>query len=246
MASTSEWILLKKDFSKKVISGGTKGKRPRFWSEVDGRLRRIPLDSELVEATSPIDLSPWQEFFKLRIGVTNDEWSRIVDTSLQLIDEGEVSEFRAKMRDGTLIGFQLHLIKIVSQAQLLPFWEVSQVVEVSRELKQLAVSLFKEKKTIDSFYLFSRAVKTLIPVETLLARQLAVNSENKDETTEHTKKEITAIVASLYSNLAACQLLESNYEHVLHLCDQALNRDPSDLKAIYRKGSALIGKFQFN
>ena len=73
-----------------------------------------------------------------------------------------------------------------------------------------------------------------------LIKQLADNCERKDEA-EVLKKEITSSAASMYNNLAACQLVEANYGHVIFLCDQVLERVPSDSKAIYRKASALLG-----
>lgn len=236
MAVASEWIHLKKDFSKKVILNGNEGKRPRFWSEVDGKICKTIVDSTTLCSEN------WEEFSKLRIGMASDEWSRLIETCLQLMNEGEVSEFRARTLEGKSIEFQINLINIVSQPALLPYWEVSEVIQVSKQMKDLAVLLHKEKKTIDSYYLFSRALKTLLPVEIKLTKQLANDAEKKDETKELLKENVTTTVASLYNNLAACQLLEANFGYALQLCDQALERTPSDLKAIYRKASALIGK----
>lgn len=238
---TSEWIHLKKDLSKKIIVKGSEGQRPRFWSQVNGKITKFLQDSEEIAVQS----GPSEEFSGLRIGVAQDEWSRIVETCLQLMDEGEVSQFRTKMRDGVWIGFQIHIINIVLQPLLIPYWEMSEVIDVSKQLKITGISLYRDKRTIDSFHVFSRALKLVLPVESRLDKHIADNLEKKDEERDVLKKEISLLVASLYNNLAACQLANENYDHVLHLCNQALERNPSDAKTIYRKVSALIGLKQY-
>ena len=240
----SEWIHLKKDFLKKIIVKGNEGQRPRFWSQVNVKISKFPQDSDLEEQISlPSESSSEEEFSGLRIGVPQDEWSRIVDICLLLMDEYEVSQFRTKTRDGGWIRFQIHLISIVHQPLLVPFWEVPEVMDVSKQLKELGISLYRDNRSIDSFHLFSRALKLVLPIEVRLTKQLADNAENKDEEKELWKKEISLQVTSLYNNLAACQLANENYSYVLHLCDQALERNQSDPKTVYRKVSALIGKF---
>lgn len=234
---TFEWIEMKKDLAKKVVEKGHQGKRPRFWCQIDGKVITFQPGTE--EGNPIADTT--EELSMFRIGVAHDEWSRILELCLQLMDEREVSLFRTKTREGECITFELHLISIISQASPIPCWEVSEVIQVSKQLKEQGITLHRDKKTIDSFYVFARALKLLIPLEVRLIKQLADNRENKDEEAEVLKKDVTALVASIYNNLAACQLVEANYRHVLHLCDQVLERAPSDPKAIYRKASALLG-----
>lgn len=236
----SEWIRLNDDLSKKIIHKGTLGNRPHFWSEVELKFVRCSLESDILP---PVLCSSSEDCVRVRVGKACDEWSRILNVSIQLMDEGELSLFRAKSGDGTLIEFQLNLVTIVSQALLLPLWEVPNMIEVGHELKNLGVTLHKEKRTVDSFHLFAQALKILLPAEVRLTQQVAANSENVDEQARIWKEEITPTISSLYSNLAACQLEKGNYDMVLHLCDNALERNPSDSKAIYRKASALIGNY---
>jgi hypothetical protein len=233
---TFEWIEIKKGLSKKVIDKGNEGKRPRFWSLINGKVIKFQQRSD---EENPIPETT-EELSMLRIGVAHDEWFRIIELCFQLMDECEVSQFRAITREAACITFELHLISIVSQASPIPCWVVSEVIEVSKQLKGQGVALHREKKIIDSFYVFAQALKLLIPLEVRLIKQLADNRERKDEA-EVLKKEITSSVASMYNNLAACQLVEANYGHVVFLCDQVLERVPSDSKAIYRKASALLG-----
>lgn len=239
---TFEWIQLKEGLRKKMIEKGNEGKRPRFWSQVEGKVIRFPLGSDQENPMLLPEENATETFSLFRIGVAHDERSRILELCLELMEEGEVSQFRAKTRNEEWIGFQLYLHGIVSQAPLVPSWDISEVIEVSKQLKEQAVSLHREKKIIDSFYVFGRGLKLLIPSEVRLTYQLARNPEIKDEETIKLKEEVTSLVASAYNNLAACQLAATHYKHVLYLCDQVLERTSTDLKAIYRKASALMGK----
>ncbi|KAI9563336.1 hypothetical protein GHT06_010797 [Daphnia sinensis] len=214
-----EWIQLKDGLLKKIIQKGIEGKRPRFWSEVMGKVIKFPTDSEQENSLPFPEENATENLSLFRIGVANDEWTRILELCIQLMDEGE--------------------------APTLPNWDREEVIKVSKQLKEQGISLHREKQIIDSFYFFGRALKLLIPLEVRLTHELARNPENKDEETIRLKGEITSLVASMYNNLAACQLAEAHYRHVIYLCDQVLERTPTDVKAIYRKASALFGLKQF-
>ncbi|KAK4025800.1 FK506-binding protein-like [Daphnia magna] len=242
---TFEWIQLKEGLLKKIIQKGKEGKRPRFWSEVTGKLIKFPLGSNQDNSVLLPEENTTENLSLFRIGVAHDELTRILELCIQLMDEGEVSQFRAKTRNGEWIEFQLYLYEIVSQAPPMPDWDRSEVIRVSKQLKEKGVSLHRGKQIIDSFYFFGRALKLLIPLEVRLTHDLSRNPENKDEETIRLKDEITSLVASIYNNLAACQLAAAHYRHVVYLCDQVLERTPTDLKAIYRKASALFGLKQF-
>ncbi|XP_057367878.1 FK506-binding protein-like [Daphnia carinata] len=240
-----DWIQLKEGLLKKVIQKGNEGKRPRFWSEIMGKVIKFPLGSDQEDSVLLPEENTTENLSLFRIGFGNDEWTRILELCVQLMDEGEVSQFRAKTRNGEWLGFQLYLDEIVSQAPTMPCWDRAEVITVSKQLKEQGISLYRGKRIIDSFYFFGRALKLLIPLEVRLTHELARNPENKDEETIRLKDDITSLVASMYNNLAACQLAVSHDRHVVYLCDQVLERTPTDLKAIYRKASALFGLKQF-
>lgn len=247
MEPSSEWIILKKGMKKKVITEGIKGKKPRFWSQVDGKVVKLAMvDSEAnisdenIKYSAPLETT--EEFSALRIGVATNEWLRIVETCLLFSCEGEVSEFQVKMCDGSWVAFELHLYREISKPELTPLWNVLQVMEVSKQLKESGVLLYKNKRVVDSFYLFSRAVKLLIPVEICLKKKLRETNEDANSELVHLQ-DVVQLVAIIYNNLAACQLSQGNFDHVLYLCNQALERSPTDLKALHRKASALFSNF---
>jgi len=102
----------------------------------------------------------------------------------------------------------------------------SMLLSVIKDLKNRGVVLYQQKDIINSFNAFSQALKLAIPVEVKF---------NQNES------EIVCVVASLYNNLAACHLERNNYHQVVELCDQVIVRNPNDIKAVYRKSSALMG-----
>lgn len=187
---------------KKVIRAGSRGKRPRFWSQVE------------VEASLAGHV-------ELRIGEGSDKWARWVDTALQLMDEGEESRFRVRIDEDSTATFDLHLIRIISLSFPLDSWSPDDVLRVAEALKDRGVSLHKAGRITDSFHHFSRALRLVLPLE------------------ERHSERFRGLISSLYNNLAACQLDQSHFPQALYLSGQALERRSSDVKALYRKASAL-------
>ena len=221
------WIQLGADLSKKILRAGSKGTRAHFWSQVEVNVDGAPLSIR-----------------ELRVGQATDEWSRIIDSAVQLQDEGEESQFRTRTRsDNSWTTFRLHFVRITSQSAPLDTWSTDELIQVAEILKEQGISLHRDGRPVDSFYLFSRALKLLLPLETRLDRQQSLSPAN-DETRAGAER-IHSIISSLYNNLAACQLDQANFLPTVHLCDQALQRKASDVKALYRKGSALYGLRRF-
>jgi len=228
MESNSDWSQLAPGLEKKVIQAGIRGNRPRFWSEVEISVDGTP---------SPEPLLPSGDCTKVCIGLSLDESSRTLHTALQLMDEGEVSHFRAKKSDDSWTIFKLHLLRIIELKPPLDCWDSEEVQRVAGQLKDQGISLFREKRIVDSFHLFSRSLKLVLPLEVRLKTPKSV------ETNIDFEREIRQFVSSLYNNLAACQLEKKNYASALYLCDQVLERNPNEVKAIYRKATALNGNF---
>lgn len=222
------WIQLGPRLEKKVIQTGTKGKRPKFWDEVDIKVD----DSQSMDGER-----------RVRIGLAFDECSRTVQKALQLMDEYEVSQFRYQVLDGSEYSektFRLHLVRMVTNMPPLDAWSSEDLLRVTAELKEQGIVLYRDNKIIDSFHLFSRALKLILPLEVRIDRQLA-GGRTAEEGDSHCKAQLSTLIVALYSNLAACQLGSARHEETLYLCSQALERNPTDIKALYRKASALNG-----
>ncbi|XP_014218338.1 FK506-binding protein-like [Copidosoma floridanum] len=115
-----------------------------------------------------------------------------------------------------------------------PIWEWSpqEKHDTAFKCKEKGVELFKANLHVDAFYKFSQACKILITLEPIEEEGLIM-------------KNITELKYILYNNMAECQLIRKNYEHVLTLCNKVLNKDTNNVKAIYRRGVAYAGLKNF-
>jgi tetratricopeptide (TPR) repeat protein len=129
---------------------------------------------------------------------------------------GERSFFSLESPDITL-QCHIHLLQLNNPAPL-PDWPSSLALEVSSRYKQRGVDLFQQGRTVDAFRHFSKAVTVLVITET----------------------EDIPLYAVLCSNMAACQLQKGNHVYAASLCDNALNRQPSNAKALYRRAVAAM------
>ena len=234
------WTSLSDSIQKHLVRSGEKGKKPRFWSEIEAQITNLPSNT-LQELPASTSLRFTDGVLKFQVGLSCDEPTRILDQCVQLMDVQEVSQFRVKDSSGAWAALQIALVNIFTEVPRLPFWEPQQLLQVSNTLRELGVSLYKEKRVVDSFHAFSQAVKLVIPIEVKLNKELSGEASNSSQEKIALRSECKARIASLYCNLAACHLEKGNHEDVLYLCDQVLERNPEDVKAIYRKSSSLIG-----
>lgn len=59
------------------------------------------------------------------------------------------------------------------------------------------------------------------------------------------EEEVRQMKLTLYLNLASCYIKLQNYDQTFRNCEDALNIDPVNVKAIFRRGSAYEGKKEF-
>jgi len=218
------WLQLSPNLLKFVEKKGRRGQRPRFGDHVE-----ILTTLSINESEKGIQ--------QLQIGYGLSELSRLLDASALSMDEDEVSKFRAQLSSGEDINYEVNLTRIVSQLPHVYQWESSQLLSTIKHFKEQGVALYREKDIVNSFHAFSRALKLAIPVEVKYNQEAA--SPNAQEVCQ-SKTEILGLIASLYNNLSACHLEQKNFSQVVELCDQAMKRTPNDVKAIFRKSSALI------
>ena len=231
----SEWKQLNSTLSKYIITKGKPGERPRFWSEVEYNV------TILKEEEDEDDQFPSVLATKTKIGLGADEWSRLLELSLQLMDESEVSKFHAIIRSGERVAYKLHLVRIISNFPHVYQCSFQMILPVVQQIKDQGIALFKKKDILNSFFAFSQALKLLIPFE-VRANKKCTNLDEPDQDKTDLKKEVKPLLSSLYNNLTACHLAQGNYQQALELSNEVLERSPADIKAIYRKGSALTGK----
>lgn len=87
--------------------------------------------------------------------------------------------------------------------------------------------LFNERRYIDAFHRFSKAVKLVIIIND---EELTANHD---------------LYPTLCNNMAACQLHFRNYDYVVDLCKKVLSRAPDNVKSLTRRMDAYVGLRDF-
>lgn len=219
------WIQLTPDLLKLIEKKGRRGRRPQF--------------GDHVEIQTTLSIANFDEgIAQLQIGYGLSESLRLIESSVLSMDEGEVSQFRAQLSSGGSDNYEINLIRIVSHLPHVSKWESSELLLAIQHFKERGVTLYRERDIVNSFYAFSRALKLAIPAEVKYNWETA---NSKVHEACKSQMEIVGLVTSLYNNLGACHLEQKNYSQAVELCDQAIKRNPNDVKAIFRKSSALIG-----
>lgn len=154
---------------------------------------------------------------------------------LQQMCSGETCEANMVYRDGSgelvkEISCDVEL-KEVTEEQLISDWSWERLMEASIHHKEKGVELVKEKRILDAFRRFSKALKMVVAIE-------PIDPEIIDE---EKAVAITDLKVKLYNNLAHCQLQYNEYEAALDLCNRAIKYDPENVKALYRRSLAYTG-----
>ena len=102
-------------------------------------------------------------------------------------------------------------------------WTVKEKYEASLRFKLQGIELFKANRYFDAFHRFSKACKFIISLVPL-------------EENEELACKLKELKVMLYNNMAECQLLKQNHEHVITLCNKVLSTDGRNIKALYRRG----------
>ncbi|XP_068619182.1 uncharacterized protein [Battus philenor] len=116
-------------------------------------------------------------------------------------------------------------LKELTEEQLVCDWSWARLYEAATHHKERGVLLVKEKRVVDAFRRFSKALKLLIAIEPL----------DPEAISDESAKEIIDLKVKLYNNLAHCQLQFNEYNAALELCNRAIKLDPDNLKALYRR-----------
>jgi len=116
---------------------------------------------------------------------------------------------------GSLFNLDLHLM------------EDEKKLEFAQKYKELGKEKFTENNLEAAFEHFTNAIKCL----------LVIDPKDASETTKAIKKEMLSL---LYNNTAGCHLLKGNWGSAIDLCNSVLEVEPTNVKALYRRGTAFI------
>lgn len=116
---------------------------------------------------------------------------------------------------------------------------IDKVLTICADVKEIGNRLYKEKNFVKAKSKYNKALRYL---EKLDDAGSDSDSELGDDNMKDDKIkqiEITYILP-LHLNIAACKLQLKDYEGVVEDCDQVLESDPNNVKALFRKGQALV------
>lgn len=95
--------------------------------------------------------------------------------------------------------------------------------EMCTSLKDTGVLLFNQGFVVDAFYKFSEAFK--------------LSSISHPRTRKSAQ---VTFISTLESNMASCQVKLGNWDAAIDLCNSVLEQEPSNVKALYRRGWSYI------
>lgn len=107
-------------------------------------------------------------------------------------------------------------------------WSREKKLNVINSHKAKGVDLFQKNRIIDAFLRFSKAVKLVI----------TLREYNDDK--EEDDPDVKSLYIMLCNNMAYCQLKQNNTEKALELLNKVINSDPTNIKALMRRGEAHI------
>jgi len=111
--------------------------------------------------------------------------------------------------------------------QNLHLMEDSKKLELAKQCKLEGVEEFKKKELKEAFLKFALGIKYLAAI--------LDKFEDKDEENP-LKSEKDLLLAVLYNNVASCHVLKGNWEHAVDIATSVLEKDPENVKALYRRG----------
>lgn len=159
--------------------------------------------------------------------VESKESSGLEEAEEPNIEEKDDDEDKSDKQE---IKVKLQLMVFTREPEI---WEMS-ITEKWRRAshhKAKGVELYSAGKIKWAFRRFGLALRYIISLEHDIPPEHNCDEQGMD---------IKGLKVSCYLNIAACQLKHNNYNNAVINCTKALELDPNNLKALFRRGVALI------
>lgn len=151
----------------------------------------------------------------------------------QCITSISVDESLAKsslLRDSLPTAVLTYTVHLVSFQRGKDIWSLSdhECQQLAEQHKEVGTELFKAENMYGASLHYSKALKYI----------LHIHHQSMDHGVE--RKVDISLKNTLFLNLAACQLKLSQFEKVVKSCSRVLEEDAGNVKALYRRGRALV------
>lgn len=173
------------------------------------------------------------------IGDCENDLQERVELMLQKLKVGESCRFNIQVTNNAIScsesfiavpandgDFELYLKSFENTTNVTKLSTV-QMFERAKHYKQIGNKLFISKNIQFSFKKYSRALKYLIVISDVLHKEHPEFNE-----------EYKTLKGQVYLNMAACQLQFKGFSFVVENCSKALQLEPHNVKALYRRGLA--------
>ena len=234
--------------------GDRRADLPRFGATGQIRLDRVACSGQISLDRLTSDFAYSKYFHRVhsgevQIGNADSEVDKTLEKCIQSMHKGERCEAALRVRlnlrwngleeeadTASSASVWLHVechihLETLLNAQPIYKWYAETKLDKAREANAAAVRLFKAKRTLDAFHKFHLTL-------TLLTYVLEESGGKGEEAA--TAAAADDLRLTCYSNLAACQFQFRNFAHVVSLASRVLERQPDNVKLLYRRGVARL------
>ena len=156
---------------------------------------------------------------------------------IQTMKPGEMSQFKTppflypcdsagEMLESQTVGYEIELISLKRVDDVWK-WSPEMKLDRAQQLKAKGTESFKADKISAAALNFSCSLRLII-------------SMGEQELGDELNRERCHLRCICYLNLAACQLNQKQYKHVIENCTKALTIDPENVKGMFRRGQAYL------
>lgn len=222
---------------KKIIKEGEGWERPNEGATVVADLTYSVYDAE---KRKPKPLYDTRDGVKLRIG--DGEVVDGLDKALSSMKKGEEAEVILKPeygyenaksllpRSGEVKATDtIHVaVKLVSFEKAKDMWSMTfdEKAQEMRKIKEKGNQMFKDNRLKLAMKCYERGISFF--------------DSSTSELNAELRKKVNHLLVQCHLNVAACQEKLSDYKKVIEHCNKALDLEPSNGKALYRRGSAYL------
>lgn len=210
---------------KRTQKKGKKLERPRDGAECEVDISVLKFEKK---SSSNLFLSNYLDSEykdKIVIGEGDTEIDRQIEKCLMSMLIDEQCLFSITFDTGSKVDIRLTLTNFINVEPSYK-WNREKKLKIINYQKVKGVDLFQKGRVVDAFLRFSKAVKLVITL-----REYNDDIENYDP-------ELKSLYVVLCNNMAYCQLKQNNTEKALELLNKVISNDPTNVKALMRRGEA--------